>query len=241
MTDALSARQTQILKCMIDEYIDTAIPVGSASLEKKYDLGVSPATIRSEMVALTKMGYLKQPHTSAGRIPTPKAMKFYVGQLMEEKQMSLADEVKAKEDVWDVRDNTDELFQEATQALAKYTKSLAVAVLDDGRVWHSGYSYIFRNPEFANVQLCANLFSLLEESQSLQDMFFQRMSLSPIDLLFGEELGWPEPSPLGVIATHFDLKGKNAALAVVGPARQSYQTVVPVLKYFGNLVQELAG
>ena len=83
MSDALSARQTHILKSLIDEYIEAAEPIGSESLEKKYDLGVSPATIRNEMLTLTKMGYLRQPHTSAGRIPSPKAMKFYIDQLME--------------------------------------------------------------------------------------------------------------------------------------------------------------
>ena len=65
MTDSLTSRQTQILKTIIDEYIETAEPVGSDALDKKYNLGVSPATIRNEMVALTKSGYLRQPHTSA--------------------------------------------------------------------------------------------------------------------------------------------------------------------------------
>ena len=95
--NALTSRQTQILKTIVDEYIAKAIPVGSASLDKKYNLGVSPATIRAEMVQLTKMKYLKQPHTSSGRVPTPTAMKFYINQLMEEKQLGVAEEVKAKE------------------------------------------------------------------------------------------------------------------------------------------------
>ena len=63
MTDSLTARQTSLLKTIIDEYITTAEAVGSENLDKKYNLGVSPATIRNEMVALTRTGYLKQPHT----------------------------------------------------------------------------------------------------------------------------------------------------------------------------------
>src|SRR3990167_5272503 len=105
MSDALTARQTQILKSLIDEYIEIAEPVGSENLEKKYSLGVSPATIRNEMVALTRSGFLRQPHTSSGRIPSPKAMKFYIDQLIEERQMSLAEEVKAKEDVLGVKND----------------------------------------------------------------------------------------------------------------------------------------
>src|SRR3989338_6863047 len=129
MAEALTARQTQILKAMIDEYMETAEAVGSENLEKKYNLGISPATIRNEMVVLTYLGYLRQPHTSAGRIPTPKAMKFYIDQLMEEKQMSLADEVKAKEEVMDAGNDFDELLDEATHALSHATQSLSVATV----------------------------------------------------------------------------------------------------------------
>ena len=111
--NALTSRQTQILKALIDEYIETAEPVGSGPLEKKYNLGVSPATIRNEMANLTRLGFLKQPHTSAGRIPTSGAMKFYVDQLMEEKQMSLAEEVKAKEEVWDERADFNKFLNES--------------------------------------------------------------------------------------------------------------------------------
>src|SRR3989337_3807736 len=114
MTDALTARQTQVLKSFIDEYIDTAEPVGSESLDKKYSLGVSPATIRNEMMDLTRMGYLRQPHTSAGRVPSPKAMKFYIDQLMEERHISIAEEVKVKEDVMSAKDDLDDILDEAT-------------------------------------------------------------------------------------------------------------------------------
>ncbi|KKT65572.1 MAG: heat-inducible transcription repressor HrcA, heat-inducible transcriptional repressor [Candidatus Curtissbacteria bacterium GW2011_GWC1_44_33] len=143
MTEGLTARQTQILKALIDEYIEAAEPVGSEALDKKYNLGVSPATIRNEMVTLTKLGYLRQPHTSAGRVPAPVAMKFYIDQLMEERQMSLADEVKAKEEVWDSRNDLDELLEEATKALAERTRNVAVAATDKGKVWHAGYSNVF--------------------------------------------------------------------------------------------------
>lgn len=242
MRDALSARQIQILKALIDEYIETAGPVGSEALDKKYNLGVSPATIRNEMAELIRLGYLRQPHTSAGRVPTPKAIKFYIDQLMEEKQMSLADEVKTKEDVWDSRGDVDDLLEEATHALAQRTKSLAVAATDEGKVWHAGYSNIFAQPEFSgDLPACAHLFSLLEEVERLHELFFERASSGfPIDVLFGEELGWPDLIPIGVVTTHFKIRGKNGALGVIGPARLSYPTVIPALRYLRGLIEEIA-
>ncbi|HET7099225.1 MAG TPA: hypothetical protein VFI61_03270 [Patescibacteria group bacterium] len=249
MTDALTSRQTQILKTIIDEYIETAEAVGSEALDKKYNLGVSPATIRNEMVALTKSGYLRQPHTSSGRIPSPHAMKFYINQLMEEKQMSLVDEVKAKEQVWDFRNDIDELMEEATRALAFKTKSLAVAALKDpmapsgkkDRFWQAGHSYVFANPEFGEVQACADLFSIFNELDKLDRLFFgTSQTPSSLDVLFGEELNWPELAPTGIVSTHFNLRGKSGALCVIGPARVDYETVIPILRYFGNMIEEVA-
>lgn len=240
MDTPLTSRQTRILKSLIDEYITTAEPVGSEALDKKYNLGVSPATIRNEMVALTRIGYLRQPHTSAGRIPSPLAMKFYINQLMEEKRMSLADEVKTKEEVWDSRDDLDELMEEATKALSERTKSLALAAMDSGKVWHAGYSNVFDNPEFSDIAACSGLFSFLEEVQMVHELFFERsQGLSPIEVLFGEELGWPQLAPIGVVTTHFTFRGKNGAIGVVGPVRLSYQTVIPTLRYFKSLIEEL--
>ncbi|MFI5240812.1 MAG: hypothetical protein ACHQUA_00045 [Microgenomates group bacterium] len=246
MTDGLTSRQTQILKAIIDEYIQTAQAVGSESLDKKYNLGVSPATIRNEMVALTKSNYLKQLHTSAGRVPTPVAMKFYIDQLMEEKQMSLVDEVKAKEEVWDARADLKNLMEEATHALAERTQSLAVSALDEGGVdkkfWRSGHSYVFQNPEFADLRACADLFSFLDQGDKLDRLFFEiSQPTSIMDVLFGEELGMPELGSVGIVTTHFNVKGKPAMLGIIGPARLSYSTVIPVLRYFRGLIEEVAG
>ena len=241
MADGLTARQTQIVKALIDEYIGTAAAVGSENLDKKYNLGVSPATIRNEMSTLTKTGYLKQLHTSAGRVPTPVAMKFYIDQLMEERQMSLADEVKTKEEVWDSRKNLDDLLEEATHALANRTHSLAVAATDEGKMWHAGYANILTNPEFADMTACAGLFTFLEEVNSMRELFFERaVSGSPIDVLFGEELGWPQLLSVGIVTTHFDIRGRKGAFGVIGPVRLAYPTVIPILRYFRNLIQEIA-
>jgi len=249
MKDALTSRQTQILKTIIDEYIATAEPVGSEAMDKKYNLGISPATIRNEMVALTRAGYLKKPHTSAGRIPTPTAMKFYINQLMTEKQMSLVDEVKAKEEVWDSRDDIDELMDEAVHALAERTRSLAVGAVKSptspssrgaSRFWQAGQSYIFQNPEFSSIATCQSLFSIFDEFDKLERLFFGlNPTPSPLEVLFGEELGWPELLPTGIISTHFNIKGKSGALGVIGPARSDYAVVIPVLRYFGNMIEEV--
>lgn len=240
MSETLTYRQTQILKAVVEEYLETAEAVGSDTLDKKYSLGVSSATIRNEMSVLTKSGFLKQIHTSAGRLPTPMAIKFYINQLMEEKQLSVADEVKAKEEVWDSRDNVEKLLAEAVHALSRHTNCLSVAALDNGKVWHSGYSHVFANPEFEDLRVLTNLFELLEQASRIQELFFGKFANeSNVEVLFGEELGWPGFLPIGIVATQFKLRDKNAALGVIGPTRLSYSSVIPALRYFGSLMQEI--
>ena len=114
----LTERQKNLLRAVIEKYIETAEPIGSETIEKEARLGVSPATIRNEMVRLTGLGYLRQPHTSAGRIPTSMGMKFYVDQLMEEKSLSLKDEVAIKEEF---RDQSEPFNRLLTHIFPKHT------------------------------------------------------------------------------------------------------------------------
>ena len=78
----LTERQKTLLVLIIRDYIDTAQPVGSKRLVEHYHLDLSTATIRNEMAALTEMGYLRQPHTSAGRVPSEEGYRYFVGQMM---------------------------------------------------------------------------------------------------------------------------------------------------------------
>ena len=80
---AVSERKKKILAAVVDEYIKTAEPVGSKAIAQNAGLGCSPATIRNELAELVSMGYLEQPHTSAGRIPSPKGYRLYVNELMD--------------------------------------------------------------------------------------------------------------------------------------------------------------
>ena len=99
----LTQRQIDILKVIIKEYTETGTAVGSEILEKKYKLGVSPATIRNEMVELAKKDYLKKTHFSSGRIPSARGFRFYIKHLMKQKEISTTDEVSYKNSIWDER------------------------------------------------------------------------------------------------------------------------------------------
>lgn len=237
----LTDRQTKILKAIVEEYIETGNPVGSESLEKKYEIGVSPATVRNEMVALTKAGLLRQAHASAGRVPTKEGFKFYVSQLIEEKKLSVAEEVAAKEKVWDSRFDFDKLMKEATRALAEKTRMLAVAATEGGDIYHAGYAHILEAPEFYDIDVTRSILSLLEEANRILALFKKSFGEEPVHLLVGDELGYEYLEPCGLVFAHFKAGPKRrGSLGVVGPNRLDYSSVIPTVRYFGKLIEELA-
>ena len=88
MASKLDERKKRILKVVTDDYISSAEPVGSRTIARRYDLGLSPATIRNEMADLEEGGFLEQPHTSAGRVPSERGYRYYVDALMAVRQIT---------------------------------------------------------------------------------------------------------------------------------------------------------
>lgn len=232
----LTSRQIQILRAVVDEYLKTAEPVGSDTIDKKYNLGVSPATIRNEMVYLSEQGYLKQPHTSAGRIPTSTALKLYVKELMSKKDLTVADEVSVKERMWDTKDDLDKLLQEATRVLADRTKSIGIAFTNDKHAYHAGYSYLLGYPELTSVDVTRTILSLLEETNQLDTIFNSPWGEDVVHVVFGEDLGNQYLEQMSITFTDFTCGDRHCSLGVIGSSRVNYQHVVPMLEYFHDLI-----
>ena len=124
----LNERKKKILQMIIEDYISSAEPVGSRTIARKYDLGLSPATIRNEMSDLELLGYLEQPHTSAGRIPSAQAYRFYVDALIE--PGTLTDNDMALIDGWynERRRNIDDIFQSTAKILSRMTQNVSMVL-----------------------------------------------------------------------------------------------------------------
>lgn len=236
----LTDRQIQILKAVIEEYIEIAEPVGSDTLDKKYNLGVSPATIRNEMVRLTENKFLKQPHTSAGRVPTPMALKFYIQNLMKQKSMSVTDEVSVKEQIWDYRQKTSQLLREAVKALAQKTHTLALATTDDGDVYYSGMANLLDMLEFYDIVVTKSLLTVLDQHDFWWDIFAKQPQDVPFSVIFGEELKQNYLQNCGMVYTSVHAPKVNYAIGIVGPARLNYSHVIPVVSYFGQLLKDIS-
>ncbi len=124
----LDDRKLRILQAIIDDYIHSAEPVGSRTIAKKHELGLSSATIRNEMADLEEMGFLEQPHTSAGRVPSDKGYRLYVDKLMQIDELSEPDIEKIK-NAMDIRINElSQLIRNASIVMSKFTKYTSMAV-----------------------------------------------------------------------------------------------------------------
>ncbi|HHY08946.1 MAG TPA: heat-inducible transcription repressor HrcA [Firmicutes bacterium] len=124
----LDERKRLVLRAIIDNYVETAEPVGSRTIARRHDLGVSSATIRNEMADLEETGYLQQPHVSAGRIPSDKGYRFYVDALMEPHSFSPQEYVWLRQNITDIRNGLEKTIHEAAHLVALLTESLAVVV-----------------------------------------------------------------------------------------------------------------
>ncbi len=236
----LTPRQISIIKAVVDEYTSTAEPVGSVTLETKYRLGVSPATLRNEMAELEKKGFLSQPHSSSGRIPTSVAIKFFVQELMRERDLSVAEQVAVKERVWDHRSDPSALLKQATKVLAERTQALSVAILDGEHLYHSGYANLLLAHEFYDLAVTREILDMLDHSNRLYDIFKKGLGNQPIHLLVGSDLGFDVFEPVGCLFADIQVGDQRGSIGIFGTRRQAYDHNIPLVRYVANLVNQLS-
>lgn len=236
----LSPRQISIIKAIVEEYTSTGEAVGSDTLDKKYNLGVSPATIRNEMVRLEDLGYLKQPHTSAGRVPTPVALKLYVSELMREDTLPVTEEVSVKERIWDHRKVLSELLPEATRVLSEKTGTIGFATTSDGIIYSSGYANLLNLPEFYDIDVMRQVLSIVESHSAMTSIFGRAVDTQPLHIILGDEFGNEYLYPCAMAYIDFHAGKVSGHVGVLGPARLNYPYVFPMLRHMSSLLDEIS-
>ncbi|MBI2011378.1 hypothetical protein HYS91_01285 [Candidatus Daviesbacteria bacterium] len=235
----LNDRQKDLLKAIVEFYVKSGEPVGSENVDKEFNLGVSPATIRHEMVRLTQDGYLKQPHTSAGRIPTSMGYRVYIAELMKEKELPVSAEVSLKENLWQSRHEENRLLKAAVRSLANRCSILALAVNEDGEIFYAGAANILDWPEFSDIDVTRFVLSLFDEFPTLNQILGKAMGADPIHILFGEDMEYEYLRPTSFVFCKFEGRGeRDGVLGVIGPARLNFPVVLPYVKYMSNLVSQ---
>jgi heat-inducible transcriptional repressor len=236
----LSERQIRLLDAIISEYLSTSEPVGSSYLVKKYNLTVSPATVRNEMAELLRLGFLEMAHSSSGRIPTSMAYKFFLQELVDEDEIPVLQEVAIRQKLYANRYEFEKLLQKAVISLSELTKELSIAVTYDGFMVHAGAVHILDKKEFWEIEVTKTALGLLDDFEMLEQILKRSPEgVAEVEFLIGDDLGMPSLTNCSLVFTRFKSPKTSGYLAVLGPSRMKYQNVIPSLKYIKNLVEEI--
>lgn len=174
----MDERKFRILQAIVDDYILTAVPVGSRTISKKYDMGLSSATIRNEMSDLEELGYLDQPHVSAGRIPSVKAYRLYVDQLLKSGQIPDADPETVRTYFTSRLQQMEDVVGHAAQVLSSLTHYTALVMPPKGQELH------IRNIQLVPVSSTAALVVIVTDAGIIKDAAIRTSDSLDSDALY---------------------------------------------------------
>jgi heat-inducible transcriptional repressor len=232
----MTERQAQILSAIVEQYAEVAVPVGSVTLAKLFD--VSPATIRAEMVRLEDEGYIVQPHTSAGRIPTDRGYRFYVNRLTNNDQAGerLIDRsARAIDTRVAGAGEPAQAIRSAVDSLAEITHNLGLATIG-GQLYMSGLSHLFMQPEFVRSQAVYEVAQLLD---NLEPWLREAAPTEPINVYIGQENPIGRNSGCALIVSRFRSPYSDRTyIGVLGPTRQSYRQTMKMVHHAATALEE---
>jgi len=234
----LTDKQKKILDYVVRDYIDYAQPVSSEFLKEKHRLDIAPATIRLKMQDLTEQGYLCQPHTSSGRVPTDKGYRFFVDEIIGGGCFGGSGlEIDFEREIKDEFEDVFRLAQAMTKNLANASSSLVLSYMaEEDVILKDGWEQILRNPELQEKESISNLIDFLNYLESDVENILPE---SGFEIHIGKENLFPKASDFSMITFRYEPRDfDEIILSIVGPKRMAYEKniglVNNVMKFFEN-------
>ncbi len=234
MTNNITSRQASILCSIVEQYAEVASPVGSVTLARLFN--VSPATIRNEMAILEQLGYIKQPHTSAGRVPSDKGYRFYVNSLGEQESRvgQLPRSTRAMETRVQSAGGSGFAIKSAVDSLVELTHNLGLATIGD-QLYISGLTNLFGQPEFLRGDTVQEVASLLD---NLEPWLQEAAPSEPLSVYIGRENPIGKASGCSLIIARFSSPYSDRSyIGVLGPTRQNYREVMNLVRQAGRQLE----
>ncbi|SRR6056297_1662071 len=220
-------RKKFILFTIIKEHIESKIPVGSSILVKKYKLDISPATVRNIMVELEEEGYIWQPYTSAGRVPTEKAYQLYVDSLKIESLNILSG--KEKKNLDDFLKNFDEKgFKEAAKILADLSGNAVFWAFHKNNLYYTGISNLLQQPEFGRSGSLLNISAVIDRMDEIISDIFERLDIKTQTLIGSDN---PFGGFCSTVLAKYKVANRHGLFGVLGPLRMNYKKNISLVDY----------
>jgi heat-inducible transcriptional repressor len=232
----MTERQKQLLSAIVEQYAEVASPVGSSLLAKAF--GVSSATVRAEMAELEREGYINQPHTSAGRVPTDKGYRFYVNNLTTEQPQAALTEGRA-EKALSARVHhgglPERTIRNAVDTLVELTHNLGLATIGQ-QLYMSGLSNLFGQPEFIQAGQVQQVARLLD---NLEPWLREAAPNEPLSVYIGRENPIGRSAGCSLIVSRFRSPFSDSSyIGILGPTRQNYRDTMALVRHAGQELEE---
>ncbi len=227
----MKGRKELILNTIIEEHIKTGAPVGSSVLAQKYKLNVSPATVRNEMVALEDEGFIIQPHTSAGRIPTEEAYRSYLENLDEKKLNN--SEIKILEKA--LKKNDELSLKKAAKIMAQISGSAVFWAFHRHSLYYTGISSLLQQPEFYQFDLIYDISAIIDRMDEVIDNIFDKISFESQVLLGSEN---PFGDFCGSVLTKYRSSDKVGLFGILGPIRMDYSKNLSLIRFVNSKISK---
>ena len=226
----LSVRQVKLLNILIGQFIKNPEPVSSKALVKSGPFSLSSATIRHEMSELEKSGYLSHPHTSSGRVPTTKAYRLYVDNLMGGPGIYVPDATKEKihKAITEAGNNPEELNRVVANIVSVLSDNIVVTNIKDSAYFYkTGLSGLFEFPEFREFDRVFNITNVFDHFERMFDQIekeFFGIDEGGISVFIGDENPLKNIKEEAVILVRYPLPGrKTGSMTIIGPMRMNYE------------------
>lgn len=225
--EALSSRKQDLLAGIVQEYTETARPVGSKWLVDKLGLDLSSATIRNEMKELEDQGFITHPHTSAGRIPTALGYRYYIEHFLD-KTAPLASDHQARLDA-SVANAAEPVVKQLAKEIAAISNDAVLVSLNHSSFYYTGITNLFRKPEFRAVAEVTVLSELIDHLDDVMTALQQR-TFSDIEVLLAEDN--PVSEYCATVVTRYAVTPQTSGvMAILGPTRMNYQLNHQILRH----------
>lgn len=234
----MNERQREVLAAVVELYTKTAEPVGSEALLERHHFPVSSATLRSDMLALEESGFLYQPHTSAGRIPTDAGYRFYVEEMMGDKPLSKKDQLKLQEEFLLLQAKHNRTVRTTARLLSALSGNLGVSgMVGKDEMYDFGMKSLMENPEFQEMDELSRLVETLDTLDEKIDLLMAGMKDGETRIFIGNEnpVRGIEHCAM-VIAPYRDQNGERGMLAIIGPKRMEYAKNKSLIEHMKKLL-----
>lgn len=232
----MQERLNKILSAVIEEYTSSAVPVGSKVIAEKYHFEMSSATIRNQMAELEKDGYLYQPHTSAGRIPTDKGYRYFVEKIMPKKELSTTEQKKLQAELLKLKAQNTRLTRTTAKLLSSFSGNLAITGLKKD-FYDFGISELLENPEFREVDEFCRVAEVLDYIDESIDAILSSVKDNETKIFIGKENPIKEITNCSMVVSPYKTKsGERGVLAIIGPKRMQYAKNKSLLEYVKKIM-----